>query len=566
MAYLPTDAVIRFEPDGYDLNRPWLLGRQSAGHGFLRAAVQGRGEGPIYGYTSHAASAQRFEEMVREFDPSAQPNWIKGDELERIGQTKGVIYLADPALTPFARLRLRFGANRYCRCGVTHTLSTASLQQMMADLLSEPVMPWDALICTSNAAVKAVQTVLEAQADYLRWRFGPQVALHTPQLPIIPLGVHTADFAFTPADKAAARQALGLAEDEVAGLYVGRLVFTGKAHPFPLFSGLQATAERTGKKLALILCGRAPNEKIFAAFLAGAAKFAPDVRVVCVDSRDDAARRNAWAAGDIFISLSDGIQETFGLTPVEAMASGLPAVVSDYDGYKDTVRDGIDGFRIQTWAPAPGLGGQLYALRHELDVINYDTYCWLASSATSVDFGQLTDRLSLLVEQPDLRRKLGEAGQARAREVYDWAHVYRQYRELWGDLNVRRAAAADNGEELAWVAAAPRTAPSRQDPFHAFGHYPTAQITHQTPVAIVPGATLETYHDRLRENLFHKPSVPEVVVLPMWAELEKSPSTVATLARAAQLSPDLAALVLGSLAKMGLVRLGPADMAATFEP
>jgi hypothetical protein len=31
--------VIMFEPDGYVLDGPKLMGRQSAGHGFLRAAI-----------------------------------------------------------------------------------------------------------------------------------------------------------------------------------------------------------------------------------------------------------------------------------------------------------------------------------------------------------------------------------------------------------------------------------------------------------------------------------------------------------------------------------------------
>ena len=33
----------------------------------------------------------------------------------------------------------------------------------------------------------------------------------------------------------------------------------------------------------------------------------------------------------MFVSLSDNIQETFGLTPIEGMASGLPLIVSDAD-------------------------------------------------------------------------------------------------------------------------------------------------------------------------------------------------------------------------------------------
>ena len=37
------------------------------------------------------------------------------------------------------------------------------------------------------------------------------------------------------------------------------------------------------------------------------------------------------------------MQETFGLTPLEAMAAGLPCVVSDWNGYRDTVRLFLEG-------------------------------------------------------------------------------------------------------------------------------------------------------------------------------------------------------------------------------
>jgi len=555
MANPPTDAVIRFEPDGYDLNRPWLLGRQSAGHGFLRAAVQGRGEGPIYGYTPHEASAEAFARMVRSFDPAASPEWIQGERLGRIGRTRGVLYLADPTLTHFARPRLRVGPAAYSLCGVTHTLSTAGTQQFIAELLSEAVMPWDALVCTSTAALKTVETILAAQADYMRWRFGQHVALRAPQLPVIPLGVHCDDFAFTDEDKGEARQALGLASDEVAALYVGRLVLSGKAHPLPLFLGLQAAAERSGKRLCLILAGQASKPDIEAAYLAGAARHAPDVRVIKVDSRGDAARRQAWAAGDVFVSLADGIQETFGLTPIEAMAAGLPAVVSDYNGYKDTVRDGLDGFRIATWAPQPGRAGQAYSLRHELDLLNYDNYCWVAAAATSIDLRQLADRLTDLVEQPDLRRRMGQAGQARARAVFDWPGVYRQYQALWADLNARRAAAAANPDDHAWTAAAPKTPPSRLDPFETFGHYPTAQIGPDTEVALAPGVTLAACGARLTDPLFPATGIPEATAFAILTYLENGPASVADLAPHADLSLGWLAAAAGTLAKMGMVTL-----------
>ena len=51
------------------------------------------------------------------------------------------------------------------------------------------------------------------------------------------------------------RAKLGIGDDEVAFLFVGRLSIYGKAHPVPMFTALQRAAQRTGRKLHLILAG-----------------------------------------------------------------------------------------------------------------------------------------------------------------------------------------------------------------------------------------------------------------------------------------------------------------------
>ena len=51
-------------------------------------------------------------------------------------------------------------------------------------------------------------------------------------------------------------------------------------------------------------------------------------------------------AASYSLSLVDCLQETFGLTPIEAMASRLPVVVSDWNGYRDTVVEGRTGYRV----------------------------------------------------------------------------------------------------------------------------------------------------------------------------------------------------------------------------
>ena len=463
------NAVIRFEPDGYDIRRPWLMGRQVAGHGFLRAAVNGRGEAPVCGYTASQASADAFKTLVQEIDPGAQTRWIKSRDLDGISNAGAVLYLADPALKAFSRKRLRVGPGRFSLCGVTHTTATAGTMAILADLLTEPVTPWDALVCTSAAVLETVRLLHEEQADFLRWKLGPQVRLSLPQLPVIPLGVHCADFEFSEADRAQAREALGVGPEDVVALFVGRLTFTGKAHPFPIFRGLQAAAERSGRSVVLLQCGWYPNEDIAEAYVSGAADFAPGVRTLTVDGRQAEARGQAWAAADLFVSISDGIQETFGLTPLEAMAAGLPCVVSDWDGYRETVRDGIDGFRIPTWAPGAGGFGVEAAAHLEAALMTYDAYCWAAASSTSVDLERLIERLTVLIEQPQLRRTMGEAGRARAQQSFDWSVVFAQYQELWAELNARRLALADSPDELAWVQAAPRASAAAQDPFRIFG-------------------------------------------------------------------------------------------------
>ena len=254
--------------------------------------------------------------------------------------------------------------------------------------------------------------LIEARVDHLRHRLGA-TTFPLPQLPLIPLGVHVGDFAASAESRAAARSAVGLGLDDVAVLFAGRLTFHAKAHPLPMFLGLQRACEASGRAVALLIFGQFPNAAIADAFRAEAALFAPSVRLVLLDGADAANGPRAWAAADIFTSLSDNIQETFGLTPVEAMAAGLPCVVSDWNGYKDTVRDGVDGFRVPTYTPAPGGGGDL-ADRFDVGVSDYDRYIGQVSLFTAVDVASAAEAYGRLIASPELRRTMGEAGRERA--------------------------------------------------------------------------------------------------------------------------------------------------------
>lgn len=548
---LPATAAIRAEPDGYDMAKVQLMGRQAAGNGFLRAAVQARGDHPVYAYSHDAGAIQGFKAIVRGIDATAPVDWIHAEHLARLDSV-GVLYLADSTVATHARLRQRVGLTGFSLCGVTHTTASHGVMDEIAGLLREPVAPWDALICTSRSVVETVRRIHEVEADYLRWRFGPEARIEGPQLPLIPLGVHCDDFVFDAAARSAGRQALGLADDEVMALFVGRLVYHAKAHPYAMYRGLQLAAERSGKRLVLVLSGWFPNSHIEEVFRSGARQFAPDVRLVIVDGREPTTRDHVWAGADMFVSLSDSIQETFGLTPVEAMAAGLPVVVTDYDGYKDTVRHEVDGFRVRTLAPGPG-SGQGLARAYEIGSLNYDNYCWATTAATAVDIGQVADAVATLACDPDLRRRMGEAGRARARELFDWPVVFRQYQALWTDLDGRRRAAAADPALQARLGALPRAASARLDPFEAFGHYSTEAIGPQTRLALSPGVTRTDLAHLLDHPLFGALSFPRAKAEALFDAIETSGTTIADLATLLGANAALTARVGALLTKQGIV-------------
>ena len=140
-----------------------------------------------------------------------------------------------------------------------------------------------------------VREVTGAYADYLTDRFGRQAtassSLRTPvRLETIPLGVDIDRFRpANPAERAAARHSLGVDDDEVAILYVGRLSHHAKAHPFPIFRGASEAALATGRRVHLILAGWAAHPAVHDAFKDGA-------RDVC-PQRADVARRRPGSGG-----------------------------------------------------------------------------------------------------------------------------------------------------------------------------------------------------------------------------------------------------------------------------
>ncbi|HET6158893.1 MAG TPA: glycosyltransferase family 4 protein [Dongiaceae bacterium] len=463
-----SNAAIHYVPAGYDTKGPKLMGRMAAGEGFLDAYLRHAGVERFYCYASERRAAEQFA-AVSQSHTATPVEWIPWANPAGLAKP-GALYIPDPSLHDHAWRRRGRDQRAYSLTGITHTTASAGAMDMIAEFPLAPLQDWDAVICTAKTVRTMAEALLDEQAAYLKDRLGAQ-RIPRPQLPVIPLGVDCARFTPNAAMRAAQREALGIAADDIAFLFVGRLSFHAKAHPFPMYLALERAAQQTGKRLHLIQAGWFANDFIENSFRDGARDFCPSVTTHFLDARKPEVRFAIWQAADIFTSLSDNIQETFGLTPIEAMAAGLPSVVSDWDGYKDTVQHGEHGFRVPTLAPPPGQGIDL-ADGHAIGIDTYDRYCGYVCQFIAVDINATAEAYISLIGNPGLRAKLGEAAREAAAANFDWRHLITRYQALWAELAARRASAVESAP-----AQGPVYWPARTDPYTLFVDYPTETLS-----------------------------------------------------------------------------------------
>lgn len=483
---MTTTAAVWYQPDGYDTSGQRLVGRQAAGEQFLKAWVRHSGAMVL---PCCSPTKKEYDDFVSRTKGWAalgkQPQWIPARWLEGLSKI-GTLYRPDPALGDYAWQRRSYDQRAYSLCGITHTICSRAVMEFFGDLTIAPLQSWDALICTSDAVKDTLDQVLQHWNEYLHDRHGGGTPRAHLQLPVIPLGVDCETFApnaKTAQLRAGVRKTFEMKDDDVAILYVGRLNFYAKAHPLTSFQAISRAAQVTKKKLYLIQVGWFENEREEKSFRSATKQFCPGVDCVFLDGRKPEVRQQAWAAADLFMSLSDNIQETFGLTPLEAMASGLPVICSDWNGYRATVRHEVDGFRIPVVMPPQGVGVDL-ARDHWADLLQYNSFIARTAMATAVDVDLCTRTLLQLIENPGLRKQLGNSGLARARAEFDWRHIIGRYEALWNELGERRK----KDVEIAPPRKTSPTNPLSIDPFQLFAHYATSTLTPATRLQIGPEA------------------------------------------------------------------------------
>ncbi|NUN92682.1 MAG: glycosyltransferase, partial [Verrucomicrobiae bacterium] len=284
---------------------------------------------------------------------------------------------------------------------ITLTHHTISYKELLHDgllrlLLAAP-RPYDSIVCTSHAARRALAACIDAVAEALRQSCGAQIA-YQGRYDVVPLAVDCDRF--RPTDRAVARARFGIPPDRFVLLWVGRLSLIDKADLLPLVDALGVLRERHPERELLLVCaGRERPTERFGGAIADYARelgLAECVRIMD-HSEFGSVAELLYGAADVFVSPIDNIQESFGLTPIEAMACGVPQIVSDWDGYRESVVHGETGFLLPTrWARcADDLSGAAWFRDSPFD------HLALAQSV-AVDMNALVEGVSRLIREPGL--------------------------------------------------------------------------------------------------------------------------------------------------------------------
>jgi starch synthase len=203
-------------------------------------------------------------------------------------------------------------------------------------------------------------------------------------------------------------RALGVDPDRPTVIFVGRIT-RQKGLPYLLRAAKELPAD-----VQLVLCAGAPDTKEIMAEVSGLVADLQQERsgVVWIERILPQPELSALlTAADVFVCPS--VYEPLGIVNLEAMACATAVVGTATGGIPEVIVDGETGRLVPIDQATDGTGTPLDPDRFVRD---------LAAALTEV------------VSDPETARRYGEAGRARAEQVFDWDAIGAQTAEIYRSL------------------------------------------------------------------------------------------------------------------------------------
>ena len=156
------NAAIYFHEEGYRTDQPKLMGRHAAGEGFLKGFLAYAEIDELVAYAENEAQFQLFGKLCAATGGrnAGLPKRWAGPGRDDVLARAGTLMLPGPGLAEYGWRRRRGDPRAHALCGVTHTTASHRVMDGLGELLTGPVEPWDAVICTSRAVLATIEHVL----------------------------------------------------------------------------------------------------------------------------------------------------------------------------------------------------------------------------------------------------------------------------------------------------------------------------------------------------------------------------------------------------------------------
>ncbi len=337
-----------------------------------------------------------------------------------------VCHFSDPMteIAAMCHARNTFAPHIFPITAVNHTISYIEYAKSTLGHIWKGCTPRDGIGCTSEAS----RTIMQSWYTHARKARALTEDWHNPQLKVIPLGVPDPELGNQQNLRQGLRQRLGLAENTALILLYGRVSLVDKMDVRPFFSALRRIRTKYPQlSFSFYVAGSMDDDSLKEQMQELAKTW--DIPFTISPNPSRELKKELFAAADIFVSPTDNIQETFGLTLVEAAQAGLPVIASDWNGYKDIVVSEQTGILVPTLAPTdtPDLdtiAGVLFNKIHQL----------LRSQQTALHVPYLENALYRLISQPNVRKEMGQKAKERAAKLYTFDAVVEGWIEFWQEL------------------------------------------------------------------------------------------------------------------------------------